>query len=108
MTECGTAAFDIPFQSISECVRIKTAVGKFLNHGQSLTFRSFQLPRCHSTIKRSCIDLFDEIDCRAALSFCDTQTGSAFWATGEQTCIVDGDLIILNDAQGGTYTTYPR
>lgn len=31
MTECGTAAFDVPFQSISECVRIKTAVSKFLN-----------------------------------------------------------------------------
>ena len=31
MTECGTAAFDVPFQSISECVRIKTIVGDILD-----------------------------------------------------------------------------
>ena len=31
MTECGTAAFDVPFQSISECVRIKTAASRSLN-----------------------------------------------------------------------------
>lgn len=31
MTECGTAAFDVPFQKISECVQIKTAVSKLSN-----------------------------------------------------------------------------
>ena len=31
MTECGTAAFDVPFQSVSECVRIKTAVSSVLD-----------------------------------------------------------------------------
>ncbi|KAF9779565.1 peptidase S10 serine carboxypeptidase [Thelephora terrestris] len=65
MTECGTAALDVPLQSISECVRIKAV-----------------LPRCHASIQRSCIDIFDPIGCQAALSFCDMQTGSAFWATG--------------------------
>jgi carboxypeptidase C (cathepsin A) len=65
MTECGTAAFEVPFLSISECVRIKTA-----------------LPRCDAAIKRSCTDVFDPIDCEAALNFCNTQTGTAFWATG--------------------------
>lgn len=27
--ECGTAALDVPFQSISTCVRMKTAVSSF-------------------------------------------------------------------------------
>jgi len=31
MTECGTAALDVPFQSISECVRIKTVINKVFN-----------------------------------------------------------------------------
>jgi len=31
MTECSTAALDVPFQSITECVRIKTAVSKTLD-----------------------------------------------------------------------------
>lgn len=47
-------------------------------------------------MKRSCIDSFDSIDCQAALNLCDTQTGSAFWATGEETHIVDWEFVILN------------
>ncbi|KAF5363981.1 hypothetical protein D9756_000949 [Leucocoprinus leucothites] len=63
--ECGRASFDIPFQSISACVRIKTS-----------------LPRCQKRLHDSCINRFDAIDCRAAVSFCDSELSTAMWATG--------------------------
>ncbi|KJA21650.1 hypothetical protein HYPSUDRAFT_41773 [Hypholoma sublateritium FD-334 SS-4] len=63
--ECSTASLDIPYQSISNCVRMKTA-----------------LPRCQREMQRSCIDQFDAIDCRAAVNFCDSELSTAMWATG--------------------------
>ena len=36
-------------------------------------------------MKSSCIDVFDSINCKVALDFCDKQTSSAFRATGEKT-----------------------
>ncbi|KAJ7216528.1 Alpha/Beta hydrolase protein, partial [Mycena pura] len=64
--ECGTAALDVPFQSISTCVRMKTA-----------------LPRCEKAMKTSCIDRFDAIDCRAAVDFCDSTLSTGMWASGK-------------------------
>ena len=68
--------------------------------GAELMFPRPQLPRCHAAMKRSCIDVFDPIDCEAALDFCDTQTGSAFWATGKQMCVVNQDSAELNPHAG--------
>ena len=47
-------------------------------------------------MKRSCIDVFDPISCEAALNFCDTQTGTAFWATGKWLCIADQEFAELS------------
>jgi len=60
MTECGTAAFDVPFQSISECVRIKTAVSKIFNTstgGADVTFVSSSLAvaRLSSAVALMCL-----------------------------------------------------
>ncbi|KAK0434771.1 Alpha/Beta hydrolase protein [Armillaria borealis] len=63
--ECGTAALDIPFQSISTCVRMKTA-----------------LPRCQSAMLKGCIEQFDLINCRAAVNFCDNELSTGMWASG--------------------------
>ncbi|KAF8803956.1 peptidase S10, serine carboxypeptidase [Phlegmacium glaucopus] len=63
--ECSTASLPVPFQSISNCVRMKAA-----------------LPRCQTAMKKSCIDRFDSMDCRAAVNFCDDQLSKAMWATG--------------------------
>ncbi|KAJ7698180.1 Alpha/Beta hydrolase protein [Mycena olivaceomarginata] len=54
--ECGIAALEMPFQSISTCVRMKAA-----------------LPRCQKLMQASCIDQFDAINCRAAVNFCDSR-----------------------------------
>ncbi|KAF5372005.1 hypothetical protein D9615_008105 [Tricholomella constricta] len=64
--ECGTASLDVPFQSISACVRMKTA-----------------LPRCQKAMQKGCIDQFDTINCRAAVNFCDNELSSAMWASGK-------------------------
>ncbi|KAG6916576.1 hypothetical protein DXG01_006347 [Tephrocybe rancida] len=63
--ECGTASLDVPFQSISACVKMRTA-----------------LPRCQKAMQNACIDQFDMINCRAAVSFCDSELSTAMWATG--------------------------
>ncbi|KZS97808.1 peptidase S10, serine carboxypeptidase [Sistotremastrum niveocremeum HHB9708] len=63
--ECGSASLEIPFQSISTCVRIKTA-----------------LPRCQEWMESSCITAFDEINCRAAIAFCDAELSTPLRLTG--------------------------
>ncbi|KAF9464276.1 peptidase S10 serine carboxypeptidase [Collybia nuda] len=63
--ECGTASLDIPFQSISTCVRMKTA-----------------LPRCQKAMKKACIEQFDAMNCRAAVNFCDSELSTGMWASG--------------------------
>ncbi|KAJ7248638.1 Alpha/Beta hydrolase protein [Mycena haematopus] len=63
--ECGVAALQVPFQSISTCVRMKAS-----------------LPRCQKLMHTSCIDQFDAINCRAAVNFCDSELSSGMWASG--------------------------
>ncbi|KAF8629355.1 hypothetical protein AX15_003491 [Amanita polypyramis BW_CC] len=63
--ECGRASFDKPMQTISDCVRMKTA-----------------LPRCEKLMQANCIEAFDHINCGAAVNFCDQQLSSAMWASG--------------------------
>ncbi|KAF8883441.1 Alpha/Beta hydrolase protein [Infundibulicybe gibba] len=63
--ECGTASLQTPFQSISTCVRMKAA-----------------LPRCEKAMRKNCIDQFDSMNCRAAVSFCDAELSTGMWATG--------------------------
>ncbi|KAK0467717.1 peptidase S10 serine carboxypeptidase [Desarmillaria tabescens] len=63
--ECGTAALDVPFQSIKTCVRMKTA-----------------LPRCQLAMRQGCIESFDTINCRAAVNFCDSELSTGMWASG--------------------------
>ncbi|CAK5278138.1 unnamed protein product [Mycena citricolor] len=95
--ECGTAALEVPFQSIGTCVRMKAAVSLISNltpAPSSLT--TYQLPRCQQRMKESCIDRFDAIDCQAAVSFCDSQLSSGMWASGRNVydiskmCVGDG------------------
>ncbi|KAF7319378.1 Carboxypeptidase [Mycena chlorophos] len=85
--ECGKAAFEVPFQTIGNCVRMKQA-----------------LPRCQKLMKDGCIDKFDMIDCGAAVSFCDAHLSTAMWATGRNVydiskpclgsnCYLEGDKI---------------
>lgn len=63
--ECGTAALEVPFQQISSCVCMKSA-----------------LPRCQAFMRDGCIDQFDHINCGAAVAFCDAQLSTAMWASG--------------------------
>ncbi|KAJ7701794.1 peptidase S10 serine carboxypeptidase [Mycena rosella] len=89
--ECGTAALDVPFQSISTCVRMKAA-----------------LPRCQKLMQAGCIDQFDAINCRAAVNFCDNELSTGMWASGRNVydiskmCIGDG----LCYEENGVITKY--
>ena len=82
--ECGTDALDVPFQKISTCVRMKQAAC-FLSPlaGYSLTNGArIQLPRCQAAMRRFCIDVFDEMNCRAAVGFCDSELSTPMRASG--------------------------
>ncbi|KAF7366490.1 Carboxypeptidase [Mycena sanguinolenta] len=57
--ECALAALEVPFQSISTCVRMKAA-----------------LPRCQKLMQAGCIGQFDAINSRAAVNFCDNEPSS--------------------------------
>ncbi|KAI0052593.1 peptidase S10 serine carboxypeptidase [Auriscalpium vulgare] len=86
--ECGTAALDIPFQTIGTCVRMKRA-----------------LPRCQAAMQSRCSDVFDEMDCRAAVAFCDTELSAPMFSSGRNNydiskmceggnlCYLEGDVI---------------
>lgn len=78
MTECGVDAFDVLFQCIDEYVRIKTAINE-----TSGWLTPHLVLESHVAIKRGCTDILDAMNCEAALSFCNTQIGSAFWATSQ-------------------------
>lgn len=83
--ECGSASLEVPFQTISTCVKMKTAVSIVAAQTtRTVADRSvFQLPRCEKRMQESCIDRFDAIDCRAAVNFCDSTMSSAFEASGK-------------------------
>ncbi|OSX60510.1 hypothetical protein POSPLADRAFT_1047939 [Postia placenta MAD-698-R-SB12] len=63
--ECGLAALEVPFQKISTCVRMKMA-----------------LSRCQDAMTKHCVDSFDSMNCRAAVSFCDSEMSTGYWASG--------------------------
>ncbi|EKM59597.1 uncharacterized protein PHACADRAFT_250197 [Phanerochaete carnosa HHB-10118-sp] len=63
--ECGTAALEVPFQKISTCVQMKIA-----------------LRRCNAAMYNGCIDQLDEINCRAAVNFCDSFLSTGYWESG--------------------------
>ncbi|KAJ3532250.1 hypothetical protein NM688_g7451 [Phlebia brevispora] len=77
--ECGTAALEVPFQTISNCVRMRRA-----------------LPRCEAAMQRSCIDMFDAIDCRAAVAFCDAELSTNYHASGRN--VYDISKMCLGDS----------
>ncbi|KAK7042325.1 carboxypeptidase [Favolaschia claudopus] len=89
--ECSIAALEVPFQSISACVRMKAA-----------------LPRCQRLMRTSCIEQFDAIDCRAAVNFCDAELSTGMWASGRNVydiskmCVGDG----LCHEENGVITKY--
>ncbi|KIL59541.1 hypothetical protein M378DRAFT_169205 [Amanita muscaria Koide BX008] len=60
-----TPASVAPVVDISTCVRMKRVV-----------------PRCEKWIKKSCIDVFDDIDCGAATSTCSSELSTPFFQTG--------------------------
>ncbi|TFK64448.1 alpha/beta-hydrolase [Pluteus cervinus] len=92
--ECGKASFDVPFQSISNCVRMKTA-----------------LPRCQRLMNENCIQQFDAMNCQAAVSFCDSQLSTAMWDSGRNVydiskpCI--GDLCYAENSVISDYLNSP-
>ncbi|VDC06255.1 unnamed protein product [Peniophora sp. CBMAI 1063] len=63
--ECENAAIPVPFQSISNCVRMKKA-----------------LPRCQKMMQANCIDTYDEMNCRATVNFCETELGTPLRIAG--------------------------
>lgn len=45
-----------------------------------------QLPRCQKAMNDHCVETFDEMNCRAAVGFCDSEMSTGYWASG-QYCI---------------------
>ncbi|KAJ7614602.1 peptidase S10 serine carboxypeptidase [Mycena polygramma] len=88
--ECGTAALEVPFQSISTCVRMKAS-----------------LPRCQALMQKSCINTFDVIDCAAAVAFCDNELSTGMWASGRN--VYDISKMCIGDLcyeENGVITKY--
>lgn len=96
--ECGTAALDVPFQYISTCVRMKTAVSDILSFiVRSASYANLQLPRCQKVMLASCIDQFDLINCGAAVTFCDNELSTGMWASGPSAVFVTCMRLSKND-----------
>ncbi|KAL1663142.1 Alpha/Beta hydrolase protein [Schizophyllum commune] len=92
--ECGRAAFDVPFQSIEKCVRMKTA-----------------LPRCQAAMQKGCIDQFDAMNCKAAVAFCDSELSTGMWDTDRNVYDISkpclGDLCYAENAVIASYLNSP-
>lgn len=65
---------------------MKQAVCLFRSHvqfpGANEVHFPVQVPRCKKWMKEACLDVFDEINCSAALSFCSSQLSGPFSETG--------------------------
>ncbi|KAG6900567.1 hypothetical protein C0993_008721 [Termitomyces sp. T159_Od127] len=61
-----TAASVQPIADIASCVHLKKLI-----------------PRCEKWIKESCMNIVDNINCRAAYDFCDGAFSAPFYATGK-------------------------
>ncbi|KIM81856.1 hypothetical protein PILCRDRAFT_821215 [Piloderma croceum F 1598] len=61
-----TPASVYPIQDIKTCIRMKEAI-----------------PRCRKWAKSSCLDVFDSMNCEAAMSFCSTELIEPFFKTGK-------------------------
>lgn len=89
--ECGTASLDVPFQSISTCVRMKVA-----------------LPRCIAAMQRDCVDHFDAIDCQASVDFCNSELSTGYWGSGRNVYDIskmcEGDSLCY--LENGVITNY--
>lgn len=42
-----------------------------------------KIPRCEALLKTSCVDLYDEMNCRAAVDFCGSEFSGPFFKTGK-------------------------
>ncbi|KAJ6593553.1 serine carboxypeptidase [Mycena capillaripes] len=62
--QCTSASVP-PIMDIATCVQMKQMI-----------------PRCQKWLKKSCLDHFDQIDCGAAMNFCEGQLEGPFWSTG--------------------------
>ncbi|KAH7888095.1 Alpha/Beta hydrolase protein [Phlebopus sp. FC_14] len=80
--QCGTAALETPFQSISNCVQIKAA-----------------LPRCQDAMRKFCIDQFDHMNCGATVAFCDNQIRTPYWDSGRNVY----DISMICESQDSCY-----
>ncbi|GJJ11588.1 hypothetical protein Clacol_005823 [Clathrus columnatus] len=71
--QCTSASVPA-FQDIADCVRMKRAI-----------------PRCEALIQASCVDIYDEMNCRAAFAFCGAEFEAPFQKTGRNTYDVSKD-----------------
>ncbi|KAF5376948.1 hypothetical protein D9615_007272 [Tricholomella constricta] len=69
-----TAASVAPVIDIASCVRMKQV-----------------LPRCEKWVKESCTDLYDAMNCYAALQFCGAELAEPFAATGKNVYDISKD-----------------
>ncbi|KAF8450906.1 Alpha/Beta hydrolase protein [Boletus edulis BED1] len=93
--QCGTSALDVPFQTISNCVKIKAA-----------------LPRCQAAMREYCIDQFDLMSCGATVDFCDKHIRGPYWDSGRNVYDVSmvcesQDLCYPEDAAIAEFLNYP-
>ena len=44
---------------------------------------TYQVPRCRKWLKASCDDTLDNINCKAAMTFCEQSLSDPFFATGK-------------------------
>ncbi|KAJ7714954.1 serine carboxypeptidase [Mycena olivaceomarginata] len=63
--QCTSASVP-PVVDIATCVQMKQVI-----------------PRCQQWLKKSCLDTFDRINCRAAMDFCEGNLEGPFWSTGK-------------------------
>ncbi|KAF9060263.1 serine carboxypeptidase [Rhodocollybia butyracea] len=69
---CTSASVD-PILDINTCVAMKNII-----------------PRCQKWVREACVDIYDSINCRAAMDFCDTAFSASFWASGANPYDISG------------------
>ena len=100
---------------------MKTAVSLFDTHhlrdGCLVDYWRAQCPqlgRCEKAMKESCTDIFDEIDCRAAVSFCQNEVSGTYENSGAYEAgeswfhLADRARTRCLGLQAATSTTFPR
>ena len=75
-------SFEISHRMQQVCADATNGMYPVCSGDRSLCSTVSQLPRCEAWLQKSCIKMYDFLDCQAAVTFCDAEIYTPFYSLG--------------------------